>query len=174
MAASLPNYFSLFHLEPRFDVDCSELTRRYRDVQSEIHPDRFAGKSSQEQRLAVQQAAYVNEAYQCLRQPLARAKYLLGLLQPPLIGVQAALDHGFLMEQMELRDQLDALSGQQASVAKLEGFCDAIEVQHKQLQQDFLRELKAGQFDLANTTLAKWQFMDKLMQEAEFLLGQQD
>lgn len=167
-----PDYFTLFHLEPRFDLDVAELTRRYRDVQSEIHPDRYAGKSAQEQRLAVQQAAYVNEAYQCLKQPLMRARYLLGLLQPQLMGTQAALDAAFLMEQMELREQLDALI--KAPVAKQNEFCDVVTRRRGEIQQDFLREINAKQYEQANMAIAQWQFFDKLQQEADTLLNQYD
>lgn len=172
MAETLPDYFSLFHLPPRFEIDSADLAQRYRDIQARIHPDRFAGKSAQEQHLAVQQAAYVNEAYQCLRQPLARAKYLLALLQPQLAGVQATLDHGFLMEQMDLREQLEVLST--ASVEKLEAFCSSIAQRCKQAEAEFLRELNGKQYEQANIAFAKWQFLDKLFHEAEFFLGQQD
>jgi len=170
---ALPDYFSLFHLEPRFELDASDLTRRYRDIQGEIHPDRFAGKPVHEQRLAVQQAAYVNEAYQCLKRPLSRAKYLLALHEPALAGVPAALDTTFLMEQMELREQLDALS-RTAAIEKHEAFFKDIARRCTQAEQEFLRELNAKHFESASTMLAKWQFLDKLAHEAQALLDKHD
>jgi molecular chaperone HscB len=169
---ALPDYFSLFHLEPRFELDATELTRRYRDIQGEIHPDRFVGKPAHEQRMAVQQAAYVNEAYQCLKQPLERAKYLLSLNHPAAASLKPALENDFLIEQMNLRETLETLSRNTASVTKLENFCGQIEGDKKQLQQDFVYQLNANNLALANTALAKWQFMEKLSQEAESLLDE--
>jgi molecular chaperone HscB len=174
VAEALPDYFSLFNLEPRFELDATELTRRYRDIQGEIHPDRFVGKPAHEQRMAVQQAAYVNEAYQCLKQPLERAKYLLSLKQPDGHLLKPSLDSVFLMEQMELRETLESLSARRASLAALESFYDRVNGEKYRLQQDFLHQLNSNSLALANTALAKWQFMEKLSQEAESLIGQQD
>ena len=170
MADALPDYFSLFHLESQFEIDVAELTRRYHAIQNEIHPDRYAGKPVHEQRLAAQQTAYVNEAYRCLKQPLQRAGYLLALRQPGVAEGQPTLDTAFLMEQMELRERVEALSGNKNAVADLETFCDVIDAKKKQWQQVFLRQLNAQHLEVATTALAKWQFMEKLQQEAHAAL----
>ena len=67
------NYFQLFDLPVHFALDQAQLGARYRQLQGELHPDRYASASDHEQRLAVQYSALVNEAYATLRKPLARA-----------------------------------------------------------------------------------------------------
>src|SRR5512137_454605 len=95
------NYFELFGLPARFDVDAAALDRAYRALQTEVHPDRFAAGTDAERRVAMQSAARVNEAYRALKDPVARASPLLALH-----GVAAAdetdtaLDIGFLERQL--------------------------------------------------------------------------
>ena len=56
------NYFELFSLPICFDVDIGQLASRYRSLQSESHPDRFANADAQTRRRSVQFAALINEA----------------------------------------------------------------------------------------------------------------
>lgn len=103
------NYFDLFGLPSAFDVDSAGLAARYRDLQRRFHPDRFASATAPERRLSLQLTAQVNAAFQTLKDPVARARYLLGL-QGIDTGedTDTAMDAAFLMEQMELREGLAA------------------------------------------------------------------
>ncbi|MFZ5483821.1 MAG: Fe-S protein assembly co-chaperone HscB [Pseudomonadota bacterium] len=106
------NHFALFGLTPAFALDAEALDRAYRDLQTEIHPDRFAHAGEADQRLAVQWATRANEAYQTLKQPFKRACYLLELqgLDAMAPG-STAMDLGFLEQQMAWREALaDAVS----------------------------------------------------------------
>ncbi len=110
------DFFALFNLPRRFALDRSALDSAYRQIQGEVHPDRFATRPDAERRLALQWATQVNEAYQTLRQPLARARYLLSLS-----GVDTAEDSNtampaeFLMLQREWREAImDARAAQDA------------------------------------------------------------
>ncbi len=99
------NHFDLFGLPPSFALDGAALDARYRDLQAQVHPDRFAHGSDADKRLSMQWATHINEAYQTLRQPLSRARYLLHLR-----GVDTeeesntAMPPAFLMQQMEWRE----------------------------------------------------------------------
>ncbi len=101
------NHFELFGLPPRFDIDSADLSVRYRNLQRHFHPDRYASGSDQQRRLALQMTAHINEAFQILKDPLARGRYILGLQ-----GVSTdeetdtVMDPAFLMEQMELRESM--------------------------------------------------------------------
>ncbi len=105
----LKNHFELFGLVPAFALDEAGLERAYRDIQSRVHPDRFANAGDAERRASMQMTTQVNEAYRTLRSPLRRAVYLL-----ELNGVDAGLETNtampaaFLVEQMELREKLEA------------------------------------------------------------------
>ena len=102
------DHFALFGLPASFELDRSVLDTRYRDVQREVHPDRFAHLGEGERRRSMQWATRVNEAYQTLRKPLSRAQYLLHLRG---IDLQAesntAMPADFLMEQMEWREAVE-------------------------------------------------------------------
>ena len=101
------NYFELFNLPVAFDLDSADLAARYRELQRRFHPDRFASAPAPERLLSVQLTAQINAAFQTLKDPVARARYLLGLQ-----GVDTdqetdtSMSPVFLMEQMELREAL--------------------------------------------------------------------
>ena len=73
------NHFELFGLPERFRFDPAVLDRAYHALQGEVHPDRHAGADPAAQRIALQSSARVNEAYRALKDPVARAQYLLSL-----------------------------------------------------------------------------------------------
>lgn len=99
------DFFSLFDLPQRFRLDAGKLDGRFRELQKEVHPDRFASADEAQKRLSMQWATRVNEAYQALKKPLERAKYMLYLAGN---DVQAesntAMATDFLVEQMEWRE----------------------------------------------------------------------
>lgn len=107
------DFFSLFDLPRTFRLNLSELDSRYRDVQAQVHPDRFANAPEAERRLSMQWATRANEAYMTLKKPLERAKYLLELAGHDLQAESnTAMPADFLMEQMEWREAvMEARSG---------------------------------------------------------------
>ena len=122
------NHFSLFGLPERFSIDRAALDRAYRNVQAQVHPDRFAGGGAAEQRVALQWATRANEAYRVLRDPLQRAIYLCTLRgQDPADERDTRMSQDFLMQQLEWREALDEArqsSGSEA-VESLRGRVDA-------------------------------------------------
>ncbi len=168
------NYFALFGLVPDFNVDEANLVARYRDIQSAIHPDRFAGKTSQDQRLAVQSAAFVNEAYQCLKNPLLRAQYLLRLKGREIHTESTHHDMAFLLEQMQLRESLEDIM-QQKSPSQAFGVWRADVTRRIQVLHDAFGKLFAAEdYEHAVDSVLKWQFLVKLQADADKLWDQLD
>ncbi len=100
--------FTLFGLPPRQALDRADLDARRRDLQAQVHPDRFAAEGASAQRLAMQWAVRVNEAYQRLKDPLCRAAYLCQLRDVPVDAERnTAMPAAFLMQQMQWREALD-------------------------------------------------------------------
>jgi molecular chaperone HscB len=100
--------FTLFGLPAQFALDRAELDARRRDLQARVHPDRFAAEGAAAQRVAMQWAVRVNEAWQRLKDPLSRAAYLCELRGAPIDAERnTAMPAAFLMQQMEWREALD-------------------------------------------------------------------
>ena len=71
------NYFDFFSVEQKLDLDLKDLERRFYALSRQYHPDRFTLKSAEEQQMALDATAILNDGYRTLRDPLARAEYLL-------------------------------------------------------------------------------------------------
>jgi molecular chaperone HscB len=112
--------FTLFELPPRHALDRSVLDTRWRELQAQVHPDRFAAEGAAAQRLAMQWAVRVNEAYQRLKEPLSRAAYLCEQRGEPINAERnTAMPNAFLMQQMQWREALEE-SATVAEVAVLD------------------------------------------------------
>jgi molecular chaperone HscB len=116
--------FSLFGLPPRFSLDRATLDERWRALQAEVHPDRFSSQGASAQRVAMQWAVRVNEAYRRLKDPLARATYLIQLRGGAVAAESNTRMPGdFLVQQMSWREVLedasdaDAIRALEAEVA---------------------------------------------------------
>jgi molecular chaperone HscB len=100
--------FVLFGLPQSFRIDPAELDRRWRDLQSKVHPDRFAADGGAAQRLAMQWAMRVNQAHRRLKNPVDRAAYLCTLAGTPVDAAgNSAMPAAFLVQQMAWREALD-------------------------------------------------------------------
>jgi molecular chaperone HscB len=111
--------FELFDIEPRFALDRAALDARWLALQAEVHPDKFALEGAAAQRVAMQWAVRVNEAYQRLKDPLQRAAYLCELNGAAIEAENnTAMPMAFLMQQLEWREALDGAAGA-APVEKL-------------------------------------------------------
>jgi molecular chaperone HscB len=106
------DHFTLFGLPRMQSLDVESLEKSFRAVQAQVHPDKHAHASDADRRLAMQWATRVNEAFQTLKSPGKRARYLLQLLgHDPQIESNTAMPAEFLVRQMELREAvMDARS----------------------------------------------------------------
>ena len=128
--------FTLFCLPARQALERRELDARWRALQGEVHPDRFAAQGAAAQRLAMQWAVRVNEAYQRLKSPLKRAAYLCELRGQPIRAEDnTAMPAAFLMQQMQWREALD----EAADEATVQGLAQAVAAD----EQARLRRLQA-------------------------------
>jgi len=178
MMSMQQNYFQLFGLNAGFRVDQALLSDKYRQLQRQIHPDKYAGKSDREQRLAVQFAAYVNTAYETLKSPLLRAEYLLSEAGKPIDQQSTTLNDGeFLMLQMQWRESLGELAAAQSDSApvsdeterELNRLNDEVQHHHKLLLSTFEQQYNENALTLAQATIAKMHFVEKMLLEIEQL-----
>lgn len=105
--------FELFGLLQQFAQDRAAIDARWKDLQREAHPDKFAAQGAAAQRVAMQWSVRINEAYQRLKDPLKRAAYLCELRGAPINAENnTAMPADFLMAQMAWREALDEASSQ--------------------------------------------------------------
>ena len=165
------NYFELFGLPVDFIVDNQALAERYRELQRVIHPDRYANASEQERRLSIQGASLVNEAYETLKDPISRAGYLLTLHGIQMDALQETTqDMAFLMEQMELREELAEIRSQADPYAAILELSGRINQQIKSLVGRMALQFESATpsaLEAAREILRKMRFLQKLRREAE-------
>lgn len=164
------NHFDLFGLPLSFEVDHEDLSLRYRDLQRAVHPDRFANASEQEKRLSVQQAALINDAFQTLKSPLPRARYLLQLHGIDLDDNDTAMDPAFLMQQMELREALGEVRGHAEPFDELNRLRDRIEGNERELVESLQQLFSVGDdLEQGKDLVRRMQFMQRLLSEVDEL-----
>lgn len=130
--------FTLFGLPERFAVDRAALDARWRALQAEVHPDRFAAEGAAVQRQAMQWALRVNEAYARLKDPLSRAAYLCERRGAPIDAERnTAMPPAFLLQQMAWREALDEVR----DLAAAEALADQIAAAERALLADLERRL---------------------------------
>lgn len=184
MADNLGNAFTIFGLEPVFNIDIADLERRYLELQVTHHPDRFAVQSIDKRQAATEKASAINEAYRQLRSPFERAKLLIMMAYSTKTTLSNAvhfdplasnlpLPPDFLLEQMEQRELLedakliqdsDALQGlrqtwQQQADILWQSIEDALDEKHDyESAALYLRLLKfvMTQLDALDETLFEW------------------
>lgn len=152
--------FELFAVPARFAQDRAQLDARWKELQREVHPDRFAAQGAAAQRVAMQWSARINEAYQRLKDPQRRAAYLCELNGAPIEAENnTAMPPEFLMQQMDLRERLDDAHTAEA--------LDEISAESTQLARDLLQKIEQqldGQQDWpgAAQSVRALMFLDKL------------
>jgi molecular chaperone HscB len=169
------DYFQLFDLPQSFEVDKTSLMQRYREMQQAVHPDRFVNSSDHERRLSLQYATFINEALRTLKDPLARARYLLQLRGIEWDEEQSTLsDNQFLMQQMELRESLEEIGSQDDPERAVTALIDEVASLFKDNEKQLIELLASQQQEdwmKAKTQVRKMQFLRKMQSEAEGVLA---
>lgn len=160
------NHYQLFDLEPAFQLDMPRLDQSFRELQAQVHPDKFSHAPDAERRLSMQWSTHVNEAYQTLKQPISRARYLLHLQ-----GVDTqeetntAMPADFLMEQMEWREAIGEAKDA-ADAAELDRLGVKLRQAMHHLQDDIGQRLdQRHDYPGAAEAVRKLRFLEKLREE---------
>ena len=126
------NDFELFDVPVQFAQDRAQLDARWKALQREAHPDRFAAEGAAAQRIAMQWSVRINEAYQRLKDPLKRAAYLCEMQGAPVQAENnTAMPPAFLMQQMEWRESLDDTN----SAETLQALAGVVAEEQRHIQQ---------------------------------------
>ena len=159
------NHFELFGLAPAFAVEADALERSYREIQSKVHPDRFAHAGDAERRASLQWTTRVNEAYRTLKDPVQRAKHLLELNGVDVaFETNTAMPADFLMQQMELREALEAAK----SSAALDDLRTQLQQEKRAMEKAIAEAIDARKdYPGAAGLVRKLQFLNRLDEEID-------
>ncbi|EOX4967943.1 co-chaperone HscB [Vibrio alginolyticus] len=164
------NHFELFGLPSQFKLDGSLLSSQFRELQKRFHPDNFATGSERDRLMAVQKAAQINDAYQVLKNPISRAEYILAEQGVEIRGEQQTMqDPMFLMEQMELREELEEIADKSDPESALFDFDSKVSKMYKQHLASVEQELDDGLWAEATDRVRKLKFIAKLKNEIELV-----
>jgi len=155
----------LFGLAPAFALDAVSLERSYREIQSQIHPDRYAHAGDAERRASMQWTTRVNEAYRTLKSPAQRAKYLLEMNGVDVgFETNTQMPTDFLLRQLELREAL----AEAKQPAALDELMAQVRREQRLLEQG-IAQLIDGRKDYAAAAgeVRKLMFLDKLAGEID-------
>jgi len=162
------NYFEIFNLPVSFDLDTDSLAVLYRELQKEIHPDKFVNAGEQQSRLAVQMTSLVNQAFDTLKSPVSRAHYLLKLAGLDIDHDQdTTMDPMFLMEQMELREEIESVRTKDDPLAEIDHLLSQVKKTMSAVMQSFADAYQSEDFTKAHEWSRKMQFLNKNAQELD-------
>ena len=162
------NPFALFDLPVAFQVDSALLNERYLALQKSLHPDNFSAASAQEQRLAMQKSAEINDALRILKDPIARADSIIALNTGEQENPEekSNKDIGFLMQQMEWRETLENIENRK-DTDELSAFTKDIDQIRHAILSELSTALTEQQWDIARAITDKLRFIKKLQAEIE-------
>lgn len=164
-----PCHFALFDLKPGFRLDLEQLATRYRELARAVHPDRFADAGEREKRTALERSAELNDAYQTLRSPPRRARYLLALQGGEIPLEVTVQDPDFLLQQMGWREELEDLHEADDAAALLP-FKQRLKAAQEALNDAFEGCWRdPAQREQAERLMRRMQFLEKLNYEVRQL-----
>jgi molecular chaperone HscB len=152
------DYFELFGLNPVFDIDPILLNAAQQRLQASHHPDRHVGSNEQDKRLSVQIASRVNQAYETLRDPVKRSRYLLEINGATLPDDSATT-----------ADTEEACRQGEDALARSEAIETRLEQRAAGLAREFVERFEAGRFDEAIESSRKMQFVQRIQQQLDEL-----
>lgn len=163
--------FAVLGVGESYDLDGTDLRTRVVELQRRLHPDRFAQAPASLQRRSLEWSTRINEAAAVLGDPLRRADYLFARRygRSALSEAQGSIrDPDLLMRQMELREQLEAIS-EARDQAALDALRRQIGEDEQRLQRQVAQGLAVAEGDneALASALQEWQYLRKLRAELD-------
>ncbi|GBF30054.1 co-chaperone protein HscB [bacterium MnTg03] len=160
------SYFELFELDLTFEIDLKRLSSAQQRLQAVYHPDRFVNASEQDKRLSVQQASWINEAFETLSKPVKRARYMLELSGLELNDEsETTSDTTFLMEQIALREEIEECRTNADPPGCCDHIMDKLRSKADQFGSEFIANFDQGQLDDARISSRKMQFIQRILEQ---------
>lgn len=167
------NYFEIFDIPVSTEIDLTKVSEIYRDIQKQVHPDRFVNADEQERRIAMQKTSLINQAFQTLKEPVTRLQYMMSLKGVDMDSeTDTTMDAGFLMEQMEFREEISQVREKDDPLDKLDAMTSRIKKQLNTFMSSFEKSYQNFELDNAREIVRKMQFLIKAQKEVKALSEQ--
>jgi len=164
------NFFEIFDIAVATDIDLAKISDTNRELQKSVHPDRFAQASEHDRRIAMQQTSLINEAFQTLKDPVARIQYMLKLKGVDMDSeTDTTMDGAFLMQQMEFRE---AIAEVRSHSDELDKMLAQTKRQIAELMAAFTEYYEKTMLDEAREIVRKMQFLIKAQKEIKEISAQ--
>ncbi|KJH47224.1 Fe-S protein assembly co-chaperone HscB [Dictyocaulus viviparus] len=137
--AEAQNLFEYIGLPVSFDIKESLLKKRFRELQSELHPDKFQNASQHEQEISDEHSRKLNESYKTLSNPFLRAKYLFKILGGDEADCQD-LSKESLLEMMELNERIEIMKSKEELSMEKTNVQKEIDILLIQLEKHFAKK----------------------------------
>ena len=160
----MQSFFDIFSLPADFPMEESVLEKAYFSAQRAVHPDRLIGKNEAERRAAIQHSERVNQAYETLKDPIARAEHLLALHG---IAIKEVGNAAVLMEMMELREQLESVA---ADGRRLLALVEDVKRASKLCMDTLTHAFASADYTRAAGETMRLRYLTKALEEAYMLL----
>jgi len=167
------NYFEIFTVPISTAPDLTQLKEKNHELQQQVHPDRFANSDDAEKREAMQITSLVNEAYNTLKVPVARLQYMLTLKGVDMNGeTDTSMDGAFLMQQMELREEIADVKSQSDPLDVLDTMSRDLKNQAQNLVLSFAGLFEQDELEKCREVVRKLQFINKAQKEVNDITEQ--
>lgn len=140
-----------------FAVDVTDLNDKFKKLQWQLHPDKFAMATEEEKGQSADASTAINRAYTTLKSPLARGMYMLELLGHPVTEDTQVADIEFLGWLMEMNEDIEDAEGVPDRLSEL-----AEEVQGliADAEAEITRSFTAGDVHEAKDRLVRLKYLD--------------
>lgn len=129
------NYFELFEIPVQLKVEKASLPRKYFELSRKYHPDFFVNGSEEDKATALEKSAMLNKAFKTFQHPDETIKYVLQLKELLEEEEKYQLPAFFLMEVMEINEELMELGENKTLLTNLE-------LRISQLQEEIYEPVK--------------------------------
>lgn len=172
-SSSNSDAFGLLGLPAQFDLESSAIEQAFFDRSKELHPDRFASAPAAERVAALSKSRALNDAYQILKKPVARAEYLLAQAGIKIGENERIADTAFLMRVLELREELA-----EARVAKetalIERLCNDMKARRKDVVESLSALFDRKDLGAIKDQLIVLRYLDRYLEECDAALDDED
>jgi molecular chaperone HscB len=151
----MKNYFDIFLLSPKAEIDLEYLEKKYLTFQQQFHPDNSSTAD-------IEKSILVNEAYEVLKNPLRRATHILQLNGIDIENDSTApkVDSKTLLEILEIREKISESSFDEIEMLKKD-----LNSKIKSLLNDAALKLDIQDFTTATQIVIRAKYFDKTLKD---------